>query len=387
MQKTITFHCGNTFSEKHNFDKDFRAREEHIDPSLTDRNIELVHIPLADFYHQLFDQAQEKYNQKQLEKGHPERVMTETYLSHVGNDKSRHAHNISYEIIIQIGDRKTTGIRDDEREVEILKEYIKGFQERNPNMQVWGAVIHRDERDGTTHAHLDYVPVGHGFTRGMETQNSLNRALYEMGYQTRSREDTAQRQWTDKERGELERLCRERGIDVEHKGESRAHLEKESYILHAQNKELDREIDLKREVLDTVTRDLDKKRGELDRKEEQLRELAKSPLQANPEPRGLKRDLVSRDDYNKLYEQANALIQGEKGLQREWRDKALSASDRAERAEKSARGEHELRLELQQKIEDKDFLKEQLRNIEREERGERSHHTHEHDRGGETPER
>ena len=44
-----------------------------------------------------------------------------------------------------------------EKEIEILEEYVKQFQEKYPQLIVINAVIHLDEQ--TPHLHLDYIPV------------------------------------------------------------------------------------------------------------------------------------------------------------------------------------------------------------------------------------
>ena len=54
---------------------------------------------------------------------------------------------------------------------EILDIYAKTFQERNPNLYLFNAVLHMDE--ATPHLHLDYIPVAHNYKTGMKTRNSL----------------------------------------------------------------------------------------------------------------------------------------------------------------------------------------------------------------------
>ena len=40
---------------------------------------------------------------------------------------------------------------------QILDEYYQGFQERNPQLQVFSAHLHMDE--ATPHLHIDFVPL------------------------------------------------------------------------------------------------------------------------------------------------------------------------------------------------------------------------------------
>ena len=46
-----------------------------------------------------------------------------------------------------------------------LIEYVNTFEQRNPNLKLIGAYIHMDE--ASPHLHLDYVPVAHGYKRGL----------------------------------------------------------------------------------------------------------------------------------------------------------------------------------------------------------------------------
>lgn len=246
-------------------------------------------------------------------------------------------------------------MKNDNREVEILKDYVKEFQERNPNMFVFAAVIHRDE--STTHLHLDYIPCGHGFKRGLEIQNSLNRALHEQGFQTDRGKGTAQKQWTEQERNEFERICRDRGIDVEHKKETREHLEKEKFILYMKNQEIEQDLDLKREVVHRLDKELDYKRTTLDRR-------IKSPTSYKSLIVG---EYYKKSDIDAYIGNVHAQEGRDKQEINTLRDRVSSCANRAEQAETSARGEHELRLEIQEKWEDIELVREHLKELEQQE--------------------
>lgn len=134
----------------------------------------------------------------------------------------------AYELIIQIGDKNDTGLSAD-NEIACLREYYNNWQQRNPNLFLCGAYLHRDE--STVHLHMDYIPVAHGYTRGMCIQNGLVRALGEQGFFKEGRQ-TAQILWEKRERQELERIARDHGIDIYHPdGEKRHHLDTEICIL------------------------------------------------------------------------------------------------------------------------------------------------------------
>lgn len=96
---------------------------------------------------------------------------------------SRNGEKQFYEIVVQIGKKNDTGVLDAEENLsvdakaasEILDEYARSFQERNPNLYLFNAVLHMDE--ATPHLHLDYIPVAHGYKSKLHTRNSLTKAL------------------------------------------------------------------------------------------------------------------------------------------------------------------------------------------------------------------
>ena len=81
---------------------------------------------------------------------------------------------------MQVGRMEDSGVGTEDFQLvaEYLKEYMTGFQERNPNFYVFNAVLHMDEQ--TPHLHIDYIPVGH-YQRGQDTQNGIAQALKENG--------------------------------------------------------------------------------------------------------------------------------------------------------------------------------------------------------------
>lgn len=52
-----------------------------------------------------------------------------------------------YEDLVQIGTKDDTGVGAPDAEVDVacLKEYMEGFQKRNPNLYVFNAVMHLNE--------------------------------------------------------------------------------------------------------------------------------------------------------------------------------------------------------------------------------------------------
>ena len=98
------------------------------------------------------------------------------------------------------------GTEDFQLVADCLKEYMEGFQERNPNFYVFNAVLHMDE--ATPHLHIDYIPVGH-CKRGQDIQNGIAQALKEMGYGEGMQ---AIVRWRAAEVEVLNKICLEHGI-------------------------------------------------------------------------------------------------------------------------------------------------------------------------------
>ena len=87
---------------------------------------------------------------------------------------------------------------DDDTGKQIMRDFVDSWKERNPNLDMIGAYYHADEQGKNPHVHIDYIPVAHGYRRGLDTQNGLVKALGEMGIQKNGR-STAQIQWEAKQ--------------------------------------------------------------------------------------------------------------------------------------------------------------------------------------------
>lgn len=212
MGKTISFVKGKG-SISHN-NRDFIA--ENVDRERTAWNVEYIKQPIREAYDQLFGEAIAEYNAKQKRK---DRQVTD-YLNDIKN--SSNGEKQFYEIVVQIGKKDDTGVLDSEGNLsvdaktasEILDEYARSFQERNPNLYLFNAVLHMDE--ATPHLHLDYIPVAHGYKTKMHTRNSLTKAIQEMGIAPAvSKTDNETVHWQEREREYLKGLCLERGIEAE----------------------------------------------------------------------------------------------------------------------------------------------------------------------------
>ncbi len=250
MAVTISTHNGTAVHRGHNI-RDERAikNQKHIDRTGT---YEIWKDETErDAYNRLFGKAQAEYNVKQ---NRADRIIKDYYRT-IENDAKKHT---AYEMIVSIGNSRGEMV-DDATGKEILKDFVDGWSERNPNLELIGAYYHADE-EGVPHVHCDYVPVAHGYKRGMETQTGLVKALGEMGFEKKGKA-TAQIQWQSRENKCLEELCLERGVKVQHPtAERREHIATEEYkaierskTLQNENKELEAEnttLDIENTVIE-----------------------------------------------------------------------------------------------------------------------------------------
>lgn len=208
MGVTISTHNGSAVAREHNIrNPKVTSKESHIDPNGTHETWIDEKPKVA--YQRLFGAAVEDYNAKQKRS---DRKITD-YYQQICEDKKKHP---VYEMIIAVGDRTdyTDGKLDEKTAKSILREFVDGWQERNPHLALIGAYYHADEQ-GAPHAHLDYIPVASGYKRGLETQSALVKALEQQGFSKEGKE-TAQIQWQRRENAHLESLCLSKGIEVIH---------------------------------------------------------------------------------------------------------------------------------------------------------------------------
>ena len=217
ISRTISI-CQGKGSIGHN-NRTFHTK--NTDPARTKNNIVFVREPIGTAYEKLFAEAVERYNAKQkrsdrkIKSGYFEyqfgQPVTETKLTSPDKRKS------FYEYLIQLGTMEDTGIGTEaaEKATDCLREYMRGFTERNPNFYVFNAVIHLDEK--TPHLHIDYVPVGH-YKRGVDTQNGIAQALKEMGFGSGK---NAIAKWRQSEYLIFREICEKNGFIISEPKKSR----------------------------------------------------------------------------------------------------------------------------------------------------------------------
>ena len=254
-EKRISFGQGHG-SLAHN-NREFMAT--NVDPLRTPNNVIFVQQPIAEAYDQLFRESTERYNARQKRN---DRKIGD-YYEHLFGCKPCNTVKVNaldqksfYEVVVQIGKREDSGIgtEDEQLVADCLKEYMEGFQKRNPNFYIFNAVLHMDE--ATPHLHYDYIPVGH-YKRGQDTQNGIAQALKEMGY---GGGKMAIARWRAAEVEVLNKSCLEHSIQPLAPEKARGTLEVEEYKeqrrqadeLAEQNAQVKVELGEKREMLKAV---------------------------------------------------------------------------------------------------------------------------------------
>lgn len=227
MKRTISAMVGKG-SVNHNSRK-FKA--ENVDGNRTHLNIDYCNENIKKVYHELFDDALKKYNDMQTRADRK----IENYYEKIRNSKQEKPF---HELILQIGDKENMSAESENGELarQILDEYYRGFQERNPQLKVFSAHLHMDE--ATPHLHIDFVPFTTGSKRGLDTRVSLKQALAAQGFKGGTRGDTEWNQWISAEKSALTFVMERHGIGWEHKGTHEKHLSVLDYKKQEREKEI-----------------------------------------------------------------------------------------------------------------------------------------------------
>ena len=313
--------CEGKGSLSHN-NREFSAK--NIDSSRTPNNVVFVQQALSDAYHQLFDEAVEKYNANQKRKDRK----IGNYFEHLFNrlpSKSvitgTNKHKSFYEHLVYIGTRKDTAVGTPDAEIttECLREYTEGFQARNPNFYVFNAVLHLDE--ATPHLHINYIPVGH-FTRGLEVRNAKNKALEEMGFGNDAKSND---RWRRSEWDILKNICNAHDIEISEPKKSRGY----SYTVEEYGEHQDRINALNAEI-ERLTAERDEAVAEFEkvsRKKVKLTEI--DSVETGKTVFGGK-VTVSQEDWDNVSDLAKKEVASQKQTRklRKERDEAVQERDK-----------------------------------------------------------
>ena len=252
MKRTISAMVGHG-SVNHNSRK-FHAK--NTDPERSHLNVTYCQENIKAVYHELFDEALERYNAKQTRADR----RIENYYEKIRSGKQEKPF---HEIILQVGNKDDMSADSNEGRLAavVLDEYMKAFQERNPNLRVFSAHLHMDE--ATPHLHIDFVPFTTGSKRGLDTRVSLKQALAAQGFTGGTRGDTEWSQWVRSEKEQLSAVMERHGIEWEDKGTHDKHLSVLDYKKEQRAKEI--------ATLETVKAE---KESQVESQERRLKELA-----------------------------------------------------------------------------------------------------------------
>ena len=252
MKRTISAMVGHG-SVNHNSRK-FHAK--NTDPERSHLNVTYCEENIKAVYHELFDEALERYNAKQTRADR----RIENYYEKIRSGKQEKPF---HEIILQVGNKDDMSADSDEGRLAaaVLDEYMRAFQERNPNLRVFSAHLHMDE--ATPHLHIDFVPFTTGSKRGLDTRVSLKQALAAQGFKGGTRGDTEWSQWVRSEKEQLSAVMERHGIEWEDKGTHDKHLSVLDYKKEQRAKEI--------AALETVKAE---KERQVESQERRLKELA-----------------------------------------------------------------------------------------------------------------
>lgn len=256
MKRTISAMRGKG-SLSHNR-RDFIA--ENVDSSRTPLNIEYCNEDIRAVYHELFDDALARYNEKQTRR---DRVIDD-YYEKIRTGKQE---KLFEELIIQIGNKDDMNASSENGQLarQMLDEYMQSFQQRNPTIRVFSAHLHMDE--ATPHLHIDFIPFTTGSKRGLETRVSLKKALEALGFTGGTKSHTELNQWIEAEKQALASIMARHDIEWEQKGTHEEHLSVLDYKKQERSKEvaaLETQIGALQEQTATAETALSEKQEQLD---------------------------------------------------------------------------------------------------------------------------
>ncbi|AJH16791.1 hypothetical protein S3E15_04431 [Bacillus mycoides] len=218
MLFSISFNQSHQSSLSHNNRENIHGNPG-IDPSKLDENIYFVQKDIRSVYKDVFQEAVDKYNEKQ--KRNDRKI--QDYYDKIHKNEKTHEQR---ELVVAIGEGK-----DDpkyrEAKKEALKCYAEAFQERNPNLVVYNMVLHDDEAN--PHLHINYVPNFES-SRGLTRRVGMDRALQQQGVQGKGTELIAN--WRQLETAYIESLAKEQIPNFE-----RANVGSHKYMKVRQYKE------------------------------------------------------------------------------------------------------------------------------------------------------
>lgn len=288
MKRTISGMIG-TGSLAHNR-RDFIA--ENVDPDRVQLNICYRNENLKEVYKELFDEAVERYNVGKRK----DRQIT-NYYEKIRQGKQE---KLFHEVIFQIGNREdmAVGTEAGDMAVNVLDEYVKDFQKRNPTLRVFSCYLHQDE--ATPHLHIDFIPYVTGWKgKGMDTRVSLKQALKSLGFQGGNKHDTELNQWINHEKEVLAETAKQYGIEWEQKDTHEEHLDVYNFKKKERKKEV-QELEQEKEHLtaekEELTAQIAESRADIQNLKDDKEQAIKAKQEAEQKAGSAEKELKSLED-------------------------------------------------------------------------------------------
>ena len=205
-----------------------------------------------------------------------------------------------HEVIFQIGNREdmAVGTEAGDLAVNVLDEYVKDFQKRNPTLRVFSCYLHQDE--ATPHLHIDFIPyVTDWKGKGMDTRVSLKQALKSLGFQGGNKHDTELNQWINHEKEVLAEIAKQYGIEWEQKGTHEEHLDVYNFKKKERKKEV-QELEQEKEHLtaekEELTAQIAESRADIQNLKDDKEQAIKAKQEAEQKSGSAEKELKSLED-------------------------------------------------------------------------------------------
>ncbi|MBT2578397.1 plasmid recombination protein [Bacillus sp. ISL-8] len=284
MLGSISFNQSHQSSLSHNNRENIYGNPG-IDPSRLDENIYFVQKDIRSVYKDVFQEAVDKYNEKQ--KRNDRKI--DDYYDKIHKDDKTHEQR---ELVVAIGEGKDDPMYRGAKK-EALKRYAEAFQERNPNLVVYNMVLHDDEAN--PHLHINYVPNFES-SRGITRRVGMDRALQQQGVEGKGRKLIAH--WREEETAYIEQLAKEHIPNFE-----RANVGSHKYMKVRQYKEY-------AETKSLVENQVEEKEMQLQTIDDHLRNVEEKTNELQVAKKSLESDVV--DKYKEL-ERVKQEVESESG--------------------------------------------------------------------------
>ncbi|PEL48050.1 mobilization protein [Bacillus toyonensis] len=272
MLGSISFNQSHQSSLSHNNRENIHGNPG-IDPSRLGENIYFVQKDIRSVYKDVFQEAVDKYNEKQ--KRNDRKI--DDYYDKIHKDDKTHEQR---ELVVAIGEGKDDSMYREAKK-EALKGYAEAFQERNPNLVVYNMVLHDDEAN--PHLHINYVPNFES-SRGLTRRVGMDRALQQQGVEGTGRKLIAH--WRELETAYIEQLVKEHIPNFE-----RANVGSHKYMKVRQYKEY-------AETKSIVENQVQEKEMQLQMIDDHLKNVEEKTNELQVAKKSLESDVV--DKYKKL---------------------------------------------------------------------------------------